>query len=375
MKLLSLHYGQKHLPVSLFHRMRQAPEETKIPCPFNLVNMTPCPMSFLLEHPADVTFLSHHMFSHIPQTVHDKVDELFSNTSQNRCPFSYCTSTQCNDMRNKSFYTKHLIEITVLILMMVVSNQSNLIQEIVKFADEDIRSCLETQIEYSPEPPEVSNTTNKTEINFTSVNGEELEEGEISDSYGTNHNTQEVMDAEDERSKENRNSSDLEDEELVNEMDKSEDEDDENTNHEIVKSGPEHEVKKELQIAKRRDLRYKFACSECKSVFLTKTEVLEHTVNFHEQEVLEEDVSDNDDAGENEEHSKNVEVKLFDLSFSKKWNKRICRSWQKFTEEQPDEYLLKHFNLTPHQQCKQCNFKAQNCAEIMKHIRYSHVKF
>ena len=69
-------------------------------------------------------------------------------------------------------------------------------------------------------------------------------------------------------------------------------------------------------------------------------------------------------------------VRTADIAYSKKWNKRVCRSWKRFMMEQSDDYLMDNFNFIPSRPCKMsgCDFKAHNSAALIKHIKNVHAK-
>ena len=378
--------------------MQIASREVKFPCPFhNLSNLHPCPMMFLLETVDDIPYVSHHLFSHIPQVVHDKVAELFSSIPPDtNCPFnSYCSSIHCRDLKNKTFYSRHRIEITVLILMMVVDKKDKLIAEIIKFAPEDIKAGLEGQLERAlarSERSSSSDSHNFEEPTTTHANRDtnvtpELEEGEIEEpSRVTTNETNPVPDQGSDKPSESTNQLTANEIEEINNEDPYHTSHDEHVETEDSDSESDDEEAPAasesrgniLQIARRRDKSFQYGCSQCISVFLTIGDLYQHISNFHceEEDSLSPTIEEMSPTEEEERDAKKIEVRMFDLTYSKKYNRRICRSWQQFTLQQSDDYLIELFSTAEPEPCKMpsCDFVAENPAEIMKHIRHTHVK-
>ena len=312
MKVLSLHYEQKHLPLNVMKKSIYAPPEDTIPCPF-IVSSTlrPCSKRFLIRSPEDVKYLAHHVFAHIPDMVPVKAQqfyELAANTYPVKglrgCPFPFCNAENCGN--SETLHRNHATELAVFILGFIAGPESILISSVLNLLVECRRSCLlnimKKQVPLPiPEPQRISH--------HDSYNSKEY--FKHTDSYETLG--KEAMD----------NEKPL----------KTVEEATENVNLDLlIKTVPKH-IEPEPEKQKNFPIDY-------------------------------------------EGYVKTSSVRLLDISYSRKWNKRVCRLWQQFILKQSDEYIRQHFNFIPSRPCKvaNCDFRAHNSAALMKHIRSTHAK-
>ena len=312
MKMLALHFEQKHLPLSSMKRIMFAPKEDTIPCPFiDGLTLRPCSKQFLVSSLDDIRYLSQHVFAHIPDMVpvkahqfHELAVNIYPVKSLEGCPLPYCNSKICDG--NPDFLHKnHALELAVFILSTIAGPESILISSVLNFVVEFRRNCLQNLLR-NQVPLQIQGTDRISSEENTTDNEEPMYE-EI---YAIDNP------------------------------------------EESCKIGKNVEVQNIAQLEEQQQVS-------------SINEDITKTVHVPEEIEAKEDTQCNKD------NIQASSVRLADIAYSKKWNKKVCRSWKKFMMEQTDDYLMANFNFIPSRPCKvsNCDFKAHNCAALMKHIK------
>lgn len=333
MKMLSLHFEQKHFPLSLMKRTMFAPQEITSPCPFiDSLTLKPCSKRFLINNREDVMYLSHHVFAHIPDMVPVKahqLNELAVNAnskivrSLEKCSFQFCKSKLC-DGNPENFHKYHATELSVFILSTIAGPESILTSSVLSLLDEFRRSCLldilKNQVPLQIQESERISSKEDTTNTIRTVSVEISEHKSIDNQENSNKLVQ------------NEN------------------------------SYTQFETQHNAQLGKQLDLEP------------SKTE------NTSKSEPVSEDIGSEEETRYIDEGTDPIvepsSVMLTDIAYCKKWNKTVCRSWKRFMMQQTNEYLEVHFNFLPSRLCRvpNCGFRAVNSAALMKHIRIVHAK-
>ena len=314
MKMLSLHFAQKHLPLSLMKRTMFATEEDTIPCPFiNSLTLRPCSKRFIITNSEDIKYLSHHVFAHIPDLVpvkahqfHELSVNIYPVKSLEGCPLPFCNSKLC--VGPDHLHKHHPTELAVFILSTIAGPESVLISSVVNLLVEFRRNCLLSIIKNQvpiliQEPKRISSRESTANIDRRMSNTEELSKIRKQEDNRTEPETEQL----------------------------------------VAHQEPELNSSKPAPVPEESN---------------------------EEETQSKASISIVDPAGIASF------VRLTDIAYNKKWNTRVCYSWKRFMMEQSDEYLKANFNFLSSRLCKvpNCDFRAHNCAALMKHIRDFHAK-
>ena len=331
MKMLSLHFEQKHFPLSLMKRTMFAPKEITIPCPFiDSLTLRPCSKRFLINNHEDLIYLSHHVFAHIPDMVPVKAQqfhELAVNANSNtvtsleKCPLQFCKSKLC-DGNPEYFHKYHATELSVFILSTIAGPESLLTSSVLNLLDEFRRSCL-------------------LDILKNQVPLQIQESERISSKEDTNSTVRTV-------------SIEISENKRI---------DNPENGYKIIQNGKS-----------RTQFEIQHNAQQEKKLEPSKTENISKSVPVPEQIGSEEETRCIDERTDPVVEPSSV--MLTDIAYCKKWNKTVCRSWKRFMMQQTNAYLEVHFNFLPSRPCRvpNCGFRAVNCAALMKHIRIVHAK-
>ena len=418
MKLLAIHFEKAHLPLNQMIRNLSAPKEVILSCPFMAQNLQPCPSKLIIDNEKDLNFVICHILSHVADIDHqieNLVDFVKNQWKKNAgCPFHDCNILECK------ISIHHKQELALFILYNVNPNDK-IIEHILQVANETIKFFW-TALKNTSSTSEISisKSGKASPFNLEPITGNTSEpriflKPQGSESEKTMENTQTVtlnMPVEQELSKKLVESDDLECSFTIKEVISVEPEkeceiesiasvnnpncDDTSmqielsqqsqdqvnisneTNTITIQNISPNIKQKKLQIYKRKHKLFEFFCNICKTVCDTMEELADHLVNFQCSNKSNQDIAVDEDDEFNDASftGKCAEIRVFDITFSKYWNKRVCRSWQQFIDQQPDEYLIENFHCNPAQVCKLpgCGHSSNNLAQHMKHIRYAHAK-
>ena len=320
MKMLSLHFEQKHLPLNSMKRIMFAPKEDTITCPFiDGLTLRPCSKRFLVSNLDDIRHVAQHVFAHIPDMVdvkahqfHELAANMYPVKSLEGCPLPYCNSNLCDG--NPDFLHKnHSLELALFILSAIAGPESILISSALNLLVESRKICLQNIL------------ANQVPLQI-----------QESDRISSEENTTNV---------------------------------EKSMNEELhVKDNPEESCK----FRNNEEIQYNAQVEE--------QQVPSNNENITRPVPVPEEIEAKEDTQCNKERTEPFvqafSVRLADIAYSRKWNKRVCRSWKRFMMEQTDEYLQVNFNFIPSRPCKvpNCDFRAHNCAALMKHIKNVHAK-
>ena len=386
-------------------------------CPFMTPDLTPCKTKFLVEQTEDVRFISVHLFSHIPQMVHsqkEKLLQLMLNVKSGKvCPFQHCQQELCVTGPATVFQQCHWIELTIFLLLSVVDSKHKLVSNITDLADNKVKDHLKSiHSVYKPDIQELTYQHGNDELDDVSSNYDHLDDV-IAQCDPYNDEQEHVCG--DSGKKNEKDNNDKDDAAVIhNTIDK---------NGEILNT-LQVNIQEEEDTPSCDEQENNFSCSYCKSLFPTVADLYSHTEQYHLRRTYtfpQEETKNANDSDSNEntvtdelcgeipyfssiENSaedklpkeyglssdtevedpnklgsslkRTLKVSLHDISYSKKWNRKVCSSFKKFIASQSDQYVLDHYYFKPPKLCKviNCNFTGDDCAAMMKHIRYGHVK-